>query len=47
MTRASDRIELVRRGTELFNRRELEELLRILAAGPDFEWDTRRLGRAA
>ena len=40
MTQASDRIELVRRGTELFNRRDFERSLRLLAADSEFEWDT-------
>ena len=40
MTRVTDRIELVRRGTESFNRREFEESLGILGVDPSFEWDT-------
>jgi ketosteroid isomerase-like protein len=40
MTQVTDRIELVRRGTETFNRREFEESLRILSPDPSFEWDT-------
>jgi len=40
MTQANDRIELVRRGTELFNRREFEQSLGLLSVDSAFEWDT-------
>jgi ketosteroid isomerase-like protein len=40
VTRASDRIELVRHGIDLFNRREFEQSLKELAADSAFEWDT-------
>ncbi|MGH2991741.1 MAG: nuclear transport factor 2 family protein [Solirubrobacterales bacterium] len=40
MTHTSDRIELVRRGIEAFNRREFERGLELLTVDPGFEWDT-------
>ena len=40
MTQVRDRIELVRRGTELFNRREFGQALGLLSVDPGFEWDT-------